>query len=147
MPSNADLTLPARGALTHPTRPARRVRRGFSLLEISLVLIIMGILMTVVVVSMTGRADDAKRTTTMAKMSQIKQALDQYGLKYNSMPPTLANLVQAGYITEVPTDDWGTQLYYMVPGLQGKPYDLISMGPTKQPGDPGNINVWTMNQK
>ncbi len=132
-----------------PVAPARRprVRRGFSLLEISLVLIIMGILMTVVVVSMTGRADDAKRTTTMTKMTQIRDALDLYGLKYNSMPPTLANLMQTGYLKEVPTDDWGSQFYYMVPGLQGKPYDLISMGPTKQPGDPGNINIWTMNNK
>jgi len=133
-----------------PKHPASNRRRtaGFSLLELMLVVVIMGILMSVVIVNLAGAGDKAKAGATKAILKQIKSALASYSAEYGSMPPTelgLQPLVTTKTLEKIPYDGWKRPLRYMYPGTSGnpdQPYDLMSMGPDGQWGTPDDMNIW-----
>ncbi len=133
-------------------RPLSRSRRaaGFSLLELMLVVVIMGILMSVVIVNLAGAGKKAKTAATIAIMKQIKSALASYSTEYGSLPPTemgLQPLVTTKTLEKVPLDAWKHPFRYMYPGTSGnpdQPYDLMSMGDDAQWGTPGNLNIWVI---
>ena len=148
---------------THtPTTPrqtsARRhpphARRGFSLLEMMLVVLIMGILMGVVVISFGGQSEQVKRTATIAKMKQINNALIGYSNQFGTFPPTELGLDPlAKGITKdlerVPKDDWGSVFYYQFPSAGNdaeRPFDLKSLGRDKQLNTPDDIDIWTVHE-
>jgi general secretion pathway protein G len=126
----------------------RAVRRssGFTLLEMMLVVVIIGILATVVVINIAGQGDEAKRGATITKLSQIKAALATYYTKNNGYPGSLTALVPT-LLEKVPNDAWDRPLVYYSPGQEaGKPYSLYSAGADGQNGTADDINAWTMDE-
>ncbi len=131
------------------TRAAIATRRGFTLLEMVLVAVLIAALATIVVVNVAGKSNKAKVRFTMARLAQIKGQLIEYNTDYGSYPPDLNTLVTAGkgYIDKVPMDDFRRPLNYQFPGSAGdakRPYDLYSTGIDGIQGTPDDIDVWTM---
>jgi general secretion pathway protein G len=114
---------------------------GFTLIEIMVVILILGLLATIVVQSLRGAADKAKHTKAQADMAELKTALDRYyldngfypttdqGLNSLVSPPssgrTPANYEAGGYIERLPSDPWGNQYFYQ---SDGNSYSLKSFG-------------------
>lgn len=116
------------------TRNARRAA-GFSLLELMLVVVIMGILMATVIVSLSGAGDKARAGATKTNMKQIRSALDVYSAEYGTYPLTelgLQTLVTTKALKAVPLDGWKHPFRYLFPGTspnpENQPFDLISAG-------------------
>lgn len=125
----------------------RAVARAFSLLELMLVLAIIGVLMAVAAVNILGAGDRAKVRATMATMETIKNQLAAYQLDNSAYPPDLQTLVKAKFLEDKKiADGWGRAFYYAIPGMNEKPYDLISTGSDANGGTGDDINVWTMNK-
>jgi general secretion pathway protein G len=132
------------------THTRRTLRKAFSLLEITLVVVIMGILLTVVATNVLGQGDKAKRNATKLGLENVNGALKQYQLEYSSPPNDLQamvnmKLVEAGKLK----DAWGTPYQYDPrPDLGGpdRPWTFFSSGADKTAGTQDDINVWTMTQ-
>ena len=119
-----------------------RGQDGFTLIEIMVVILIIGLLALMVVPRLRGVADRAKRTKAQADIQELKQALDRYyldngvypttdqGLQALVNPPTAgrvpSNYEQGGYIEKLPSDPWGNQYFYQ---SDGSSYALKSFGP------------------
>lgn len=133
-----------------PTTPAthRRARaaHGFSLIELTLVIVILGVLMSVVAVNVVGQGQRAKVRATKVTMDTIRTQLDSYHLEYSAYPPTLETLQKVpGFLSDTKPikDGWGRQLAYRTPGASNRPYDLLSSGDNLDDiGD--DIDVWKM---
>ena len=126
---------------------SRRVAPGFSLLEIMFALLIIGVLMGVAAMSLSGSSERAKIRATKMTLSTVKSALDTYQTEYNAFPPSLQTLatlrppiLEAGKLK----DGWQQDLVYIVPGAAERPYDLISKGGDTRGGTDDDINVWSM---
>jgi len=135
-------------------------RGGFTLIEIMVVIVILGLLAAIVVPKLVGRTEEAKRTQTRIQIKNIEQALELFKLDNGFYPTTeqgLASLVtmpesgrvpknyrKGGYIDRVPKDPWGAQFVYLSPGTH-KDYDISSYGADEAPGGDGedaDINSW-----
>jgi general secretion pathway protein G len=120
----------------------RRSQDGFTLIELMVVILIIGLLATIVVQNLRSATDKAKRVKAQADISQIKSALDRYYLDAGSYPTTeqgLAALISAPsstdnndptdwggpYIEKIPPDPWGHQYFYQ---SDGNEYILKSFG-------------------
>jgi general secretion pathway protein G len=122
-------------------RDRRRTEGGFTLIEIMVVILILGLLATIVVQSLRGATDKAKRVKAQADLSEFKTALDRYYLDSGNYPTTdqgLQALVtrpasgriptgyqDGGYIQHVPLDPWGNPYFYQ---SDGNSYTLKSFG-------------------
>ena len=121
-------------------KPWRRAQDGFTLIELMVVILIIGLLATIVVQNLRSATDKAKRVKAQADISQLKSALDRYYLDAGSYPTTeqgLAALIAAPsagndppdwagpYIEKIPPDPWGHQYFYQSDGNQ---YLLKSFG-------------------
>jgi general secretion pathway protein G len=134
---------------------------GFTLIEVMVVVVILGILATFVVPKFVGRTDDAKLVKAKVDIQALETALKLYKLdngKYPSTDQGLEALVskpesgnvkdwrEGGYLDKktVPKDPWGNEYIYLSPGLNGD-YDLISYGADSMPGgdkENKDINSW-----
>lgn len=135
------------GSMSRSTlRPRRRFARGFSLLELTLVLAIIGILMSVAAFSIIGQGEKAKVRASQATIKTIKAALEQYNLENSTYPPDLRALVSSKFLENKKIQDgWKHDLYYNAQGRsKEQPFILGSMGPDGQMGNEDDINVWTM---
>jgi general secretion pathway protein G len=140
----------------------RSAQRGFTLIEIMVVVVIMGILAALVVPKLMGRADDARITAAKQDISTLMQALKLYKLDNQRYPSTeqgLQALVSkptsgpaangwknGGYVDKLPKDPWGGQYQYLSPGVKGE-VDVFSYGADGQPGGSGNdadIGSWDL---
>lgn len=117
--------------------------KGFSLIEILVVLVIMGLLVSIIAPNVLGRADEARVQKVFADFSAIETALRLYRLDNYAYPsseqglralqerPTLApvpaNWRSGGYLESLPIDPWGNPYLYLSPGQQGD-YDIFSYG-------------------
>lgn len=126
---------------------------GFTLIEIMVVMVILGLLVAVVAPNIMGRSDQAKVTIAQTQISNIANALDLYRLdnsKYPSTQQGLEALVRkpsgypeprnwnpSGYLKSVPEDPWGNDYQFVSPGSRGA-YDLYSFGSDGQEGGSGD---------
>lgn len=131
------------------TRPNTRLHaRGFSLLELTLVIAIMGVLMAVAAINLIGGADDAKVETTKASMKVIKDSLQQYHTRNNAFPPTLQTLIAGTGALQQGSDldSWDQPFYYNPVGRSGAPkeqgFTLVSAGPDNEMGTEDDIDIW-----
>jgi len=110
-------------------RRMRGVSGGFTLLELMIVIIIIGVLGAVVTLNFVGQADQAKADATRTSMNAVVDALKLYSVRYNAYPPSqqLDLLVVNQYLEDVPLDSWGNQFAYYSPTEQHE-WELISAG-------------------
>ncbi|MEQ9395179.1 type II secretion system major pseudopilin GspG [Haliea sp.] len=123
--------------------PTRRVQGGFSLVEILVVLVIMGLLISVVAPTVLNRADEARIQKVHADFKAIETALKIYRLdnyvyptteqglqalvSASNLDPQPRNFKDGGYLQEVPLDPWGRPYLYLSPGEHGE-VDIYSLG-------------------
>lgn len=122
-------------------------QHGFTLIEIMIVVVIIGLLAGLVAVNLIPQAEKAKRTAARASMKQIENALEMYKLdtgKYPGSDSGLQELIrpsngQPPYIKggKLPKDPWNRDFAYISPGSDGQPYDILSYGADGQPGGSG----------
>nr|WP_320010234.1 type II secretion system major pseudopilin GspG [uncultured Desulfobulbus sp.] len=138
--------------------------RGFTLIELMVVMVILGILAGLIVPRIMDRPEEARRTKSGVQIQSIEQALQLYkldngryptteqGLRALVEPPAVGNLAKkwrsGGYLEKgkVPKDPWGNEFIYISPGLHGD-FDLSSYGPDGQAGGEGmdaDINNWEL---
>jgi general secretion pathway protein G len=140
--------------MQRPTpRSARSRQAGFTLVELMLVLVILGILAGLVLPKFAGRTEQARITAAVTQISTFKTALGAYEVDTGSYPSTQAGLralvVQPPDVvgwrgpyleSDVPLDPWQHPYVYEYPGkLNPSGYDIISMGPDGQLGTPDDI--------
>ena len=148
-----------------PTRlsPRRALRRrrlaaGFTLIELMVVLVIIGVLAALIVPNVLDRADDARVTAARTDVNNLVQALKLYKLD-NQRYPTAQQGLQAlkvkptenpvppnwkPYLEKLPNDPWGRPYQYLNPGIKGE-IDVMSFGADGQPGGEGkdaDIGSW-----
>jgi general secretion pathway protein G len=134
------------------TRPQRRRSNqdGFTLIEIMVVILILGLLATIVVQSLRGATDKAKRVKAQADIAEIKTGLDRYYLDVGSYPTSdqglqalvtppqtgnvPANYEAGGYLQSIPKDPWGNPYFYQ---SDGNSYVLKSFGADGAEGGEG----------
>ncbi|MCG8650594.1 MAG: type II secretion system protein GspG [Pirellulales bacterium] len=132
----------------HPTPRRCHARRGFTLLELLLVLSILVVIGGIVMVNLGGAADDAKVDSTRFQMNAIKQAISYYQIRMNSLPESLDNLRDGPsdsakkakwtkpILTKIPLDGWENEFKYSV---TGNTYELRSGGIDGQPNTDDDI--------
>lgn len=134
---------------------------GFTLIEVMVVVIILGILATFVVPKLVGRTDDAKIVKAKVDIQAMETALKLYKLDIGLYPTTdqglealitkpetgnASNWRDGGYLDskKLPKDPWGNSYIYLSPGLHGD-YDIISYGADRMPGGEktnADVNSW-----
>ncbi len=135
----------------------RKKQKGFTLLEIMVVIVILGVLATMVAPNVLGNKDKADKQKAVSDIVALENALDMYKLDNNVYPSTeqgLEALVnkpsgfpepkswrENGYIKRLPNDPWGNPYYLQVPGEYGT-VDIFSAGPDGQPGTDQDIGNW-----
>jgi general secretion pathway protein G len=134
--------------------------KGFTLIEIMVVILIIGVLAALIVPKVMSRPDEARMTAAKQDIATITQALNLYKLDNQRYPTTeqgLAALVKKpaispiptnwkseGYLDRVPKDPWGTPYQYLQPGVHGA-IDVFSFGADRAAGGEGNdadIGSW-----
>lgn len=142
---------------------AAATQRGFTLIEIMVVVVILGILAAVVVPRVMSRPDEARVVKAGQDIRALSAALDLYRLDNFTYPSTdqgLEALVEkpldlpqgarwktGGYIGRLPEDPWGNSYQYLQPGQHGE-FDLYSLGADGVPGGEGlasDIGNWSIN--
>ncbi|MDV5172284.1 type II secretion system major pseudopilin GspG [Photobacterium rosenbergii] len=140
----------------------QRKQRGFTLLEVMVVIVILGVLASLVVPNLLGNKEKADQQKVVTDISALEQALDMYRLD-NSVYPTTDQGLEAlvskpssspeprnyrdgGYIRRLPNDPWGNPYQYVMPGEHGA-VDIFSLGADGQEGGEGvntDIGNWNM---
>jgi len=137
---------------------SRRRARGFTLIELMVVLVIIGVLAALIVPNVLDRADDARVTAARTDVNNLMQALKLYRLD-NQRYPTTEQGLQAlvtrpgtaptppnwrPYLDKLPQDPWGRPYQYLNPGTHAE-IDVMSLGADAQPGGEGrnaDIGSW-----
>ncbi|MCP4575253.1 MAG: type II secretion system major pseudopilin GspG [Deltaproteobacteria bacterium] len=135
---------------------------GFTLIELMVVIVILGILAGLIIPRIMGRPEEARRMKARVQMESMETALRLYKLDNGAYPsteqglqalieaPTVGELPRAwrkgGYLEKgnVPKDPWDNEYVYLSPGLHGD-FDLVSYGPDGQPGGEDqnqDVNSW-----
>ena len=132
-----------------------RARSAFTLVELLLVLLILGVLAAIVYPNLAHRGEDARITAAHTQMESFCNALATFevdnghypkgptGLKDLVSRPSSAEHWRGPYIDHIPLDPWGRDYFYECPGKH-KPasYDLMSPGPDGSAGTPDDITNW-----
>lgn len=141
--------------------PLRRPNRGFTLIEIMVVVVIIALLAAFIVPRVLDRVDEARITKARGDLQAIETALSMFRLDNARYPstlqglnalivkpedPAIRNWRAGGYLAKVSRDPWGNVYRYQFPGTHGREYDLYSLGPDGQEGSPDadrdNLTNW-----
>ena len=106
----------------------KRREGGFTLVEMLVVILIIGLLATLVLVNVGKHGEESARKVTQAHLAQLRGHLDLFKLSTGRYPDRLEDLVRAGYLHEVPLDAWSRPFVYRVPGADGRPFEVASWG-------------------
>lgn len=117
----------------HDMEQREHNRLGFTILELMVVIVIMGVLGGILTINLVGAADKAKIAATKTSMKTVKSALAMYRTEYAEYPPTgsLELLRAENMITKEMVDSWGVLFDYYSP-TQNSAFAIISAGPDKQ---------------
>lgn len=142
-----------------PVSLRKAAQRGFTLIEIMVVVVIIGVLAALIAPSIMGRTDEARQTAAKADINTLMQALKLYrtdNLRYPTTEQGLGALVarptlepvpsrwSRPYVEKLPNDPWGNPYVYIFPGVYGE-VDVLSYGADGQPGGEGanaDIGSW-----
>ena len=117
--------------------------RGFTLVEIMAVVVILALLATVLSVQVVDRLERAKVRLTKATIVKLKGEVQLYKMDQNLYPDALHDLVDHRYLEEVPPDGWERPFRYANPGARG-PYDIVSLGADGKEGGTGyDADLWS----
>ena len=151
-----------RALLPCGTHVRRSRQRGFTLIEIMVVVVILGILAALVAPNVIRRIDDARVTKAKQDIRAYETALNLYRMDNFRYPTTdqglqalvtqpadanVRNWKQGGYIDSMRKDPWGNDYAYIAPGTRGGDYDLYTLGADGQPGGEGpdaDIGNWNI---
>ncbi len=143
----------------------KKNQKGFTLIEIMVVVIILGLLAGLVLPRILGQEEKAKVETAKVQIRSLENALSLFKLDNGFYPTTdqgLDALIkkpevgrvpqkwrEGGYLkpARIPKDPWGKDFVYLSPGNEGREYDIISYGADNEPGGDGNnadIESWKM---
>jgi general secretion pathway protein G len=129
-------------------------------MEIILVVVIIGIMLTLVAPRITGKTKKAQMIAAKRQIDAFKNALQQYEMDVGDFPKNLQDLIvkpsdvgedkwSGPYLSSnaVPKDPWGHEFHYKSPGEHFKDYDIWSDGKNGQSGDDDDINSWATESK
>jgi general secretion pathway protein G len=135
-------------------RPGRTIARAFTLIEIIVVIIIIGVLATLIVPRLFNRIGQAKQSTAAANASSLANLMQQFILDCGGLPPagsTLQVLLECPsgvdkaawkgpYLEnkEALLDPWGHPFRLIIPGKKNVTFDIVSYGADDQPGGEGD---------
>jgi general secretion pathway protein G len=137
-------------------------RKGITLIEMMVVIVILGILATIIFTRVSDRPEQARRTKAQVEIRQLQTALELFkldngfyptteqGLEALVTPPTTGkipkNYPESGYLDKIPLDPWKSPYVYVCPGLHGE-YDLESYGADEEAGGEGkneDVQSWNL---
>lgn len=135
--------------MTRTTRTTMSASRpGFSLLELTAVLVILGLLAGAAAVAIPAQIEKARLRTTKTSMKTIKSQIESYRAENaGEAPASLQVLIPSFMEDGAQLDSWDQPYYYLPTPGQAYAYTLISKGPDKEQGTEDDINVWTMDIK
>lgn len=133
--------------------------KGFTLLEVMVVIVILGVLASMVVPNLIGSQDRANMQKAVSDVNALETSLSMYKLDNYNLPTTEQGLEalttetdveplprrfpEDGYIKRLPKDPWGNEYQLLNPGENGK-YDIFSMGPDGEAGTEDDIGNWNL---
>ena len=127
-----------------------RMNAGMTLLEIMVVMVIIGLIGTLVGVSVFGALERADIKAARIQVGNIQQACDLYRLDNKKYPASLQDLAAGGtrpYMNSIPKDPWGAEYGYRNPGTQNKGgIDAWSPGPDGQEGNADDVGNWNLEE-
>jgi general secretion pathway protein G len=147
-----------------PLSAPRTASAGFTLLEIMVVVVILGILAALVAPNVIRRIDDANVTKVKQDIRALETALNLYRMDNFRYPtteqglealvkqpadPNIRNWKQGGYVRSLQKDPWGNDYAYISPGTRGGDYDLYTLGADNQQGGEGpdaDIGNWNIEE-
>jgi len=129
-----------------------RAQKGFSLLEIMVVVVIIGILVATIAPNLFGETERARLTRVKVDISALEDALERYKMEnfnypttdqgleglvtQSNLPPEPKHFKPGGYVKRLQKDPWGNDYQYISPGQEGA-YDLFTLGADGEPGGEG----------
>ncbi|HEY0916244.1 MAG TPA: type II secretion system major pseudopilin GspG [Solimonas sp.] len=132
---------------------AARRQGGFTLIEIMVVVVILGILAAFVVPNIMGKPDEARKVKAQQDIRALESSLSMYKLDNFYYPssqqgldalvakpsgePEPRNYPSGGYIKSLPKDPWGNPYQYVSPGTRNADFDIFSLGADNRPGGEG----------
>jgi len=141
-----------------------RQQGGFSLLEIMVVVVIIGILVASIAPTLFGETEKARLTRVKVDITALEDALERYKMENfnypttdqgleslitkSNMPPEPKHFKEGGYVRRIQKDPWGNDYQYISPGQEG-PYDLFTLGADGEVGGEGankDIGGWNLNE-
>ena len=143
------------------TRVEYQTRQAFTLIELMIVIVILGLLATVAMPRILDKPEKARRAKAKFDITNIETALRLFHTDTGRFPttsegldalvtnPGVRNYNDKGYLDKVPTDPWGNAYVYISPGLRHKDYDLESYGKDGEDGgtqDDRDIENWNLDE-